>query len=109
MFKMATRRNADEQVPNLALPEWDRFLTLVRQLLDAPVEVQRSPLILREAGFSLLASDSEMLFARKLCNESPQGARFALLIADYLAKAARLPPEFGKNSDNYLLPLQPVK
>jgi hypothetical protein len=38
-----------------------------------------------------------------------QAARFALLISDYLCKATKLPPEFGKLADDRLLPLQPVK
>ena len=40
---------------DLALPEWMRFLQLVRQLLDAPTEVARTPLILREVAFKYLA------------------------------------------------------
>lgn len=110
MFKLVTRKKSEmDEVPNLALPEWERFLTLVRQLLDAPVEVQRAPLILREVGFSVLAADSTRAFARTICSESPQGARFALLIADYLARASKLPPEFHQTSDGLLLPLQPTK
>jgi hypothetical protein len=94
---------------DLSLPEWDRFLQLTRQLLDAPAEAQKVPLILREIGFSFLCADSSRSFAKTLCLESAQAARFALLLVDYLSKAGKLPPEFGKIVDSALLPLQPVK
>ena len=109
LFKLLKSKGANQTPIDLSLPEWDRFLQLVRQCLDAPFELQRSPLILREAGFSLIAGDSEREFARTLCGESSQGARFALLIPTYLARAAKLPPEFGKTADDILLPLISVK
>jgi hypothetical protein len=96
-------------VVDLSLPEWDRFLQLARQLLDAPVEAQKVPLILREVGFSFLCNDTARSFAKTLCAESPQAARFSLLIVDYLSKAGKLPPEFGKTPESALLSLQPVK
>jgi hypothetical protein len=111
LYRLVLQRKADSStpIPDLALPEWDRFLQLTRQLLDAPTESQRVPLIMREVGFSVLVGDTKMDFARTLCAESPQGARFAVLITDYLARAAKLPPEFSKSADNLLLPLQPTK
>ncbi len=109
LFKLVKGKGTDLDPPDLSLPEWDRFLQLVRQCLDAPFELQRAPLILREAGFSLLRGDTKRTFGRLLCSESPQGARFALLIPTYLGKAAKLPPEFAKAADDILLPLIPVK
>jgi hypothetical protein len=109
LFKLLKSKGT-EQVPlDLSLPEWDRFLQLVRQCLDAPFELQRAPLILREAGFSTLRPGDGREFAKTLCAESPQGARFALLVPTYLGKAAKLPPEFAKIADEILLPLIPVK
>jgi hypothetical protein len=109
LYKMVKARGSDTTVPDLSLPEWDRFLRLARQLLDAPVAVQNIPLILREVGFAMLNGDNTFTFAKALCAESPQAARFCVLVTDYLSKAARLPPEFGKLSDNALIGLQPVK
>jgi hypothetical protein len=40
-----------------------------------------------------------------MSSESPQGARFALLIPTYLARATKLPPEFATGADEILLPL----
>lgn len=109
LFRLVMAKKPDQAPPDLALPEWNRFLQLVRQLLDAPNESQRVPLILREVGFSMLARDANQTFARILCSESPQGARFAVLVTDYLSRAAGLPAEFTKVSDAALLPLQPTK
>jgi hypothetical protein len=110
MFKMVKlSKNPEQPASDLSLPEWESFLQLTRQLLDAPGETQRVPLILREVGFCLLCGDTSFSFAKVLCSESPQAARFALLIAGYLCKAAKLPPEFGKISDNALLSLVPIK
>lgn len=109
LYKMVKARGNEASVPDLSLPEWERFLRLARQLLDAPVAVQNIPLILREVGFGILNSDNTFTFAKSLCTDSPQAARFSVLVTDYLAKAARLPPEFGTLSDNALIGLQPVK
>lgn len=109
LFKLLRSKGTDQMPLDLSLPEWDRVLKLVRQCLDAPFELQRAPLILREAGFSILREDTAREFAKTLCVESPRGARFALLIPTYLGKAAKLPPKFAKIADEVLLPLIPVK
>lgn len=109
LYRMVMAKTPDQPVPDLALPEWERFLQLARQLLDAPMELQRAPLILREAAFAALRGDSAKAFAKTLCAESPQAARFAVLIPTYLCRAAKLPPEFAKVADEILLPLLPIK
>jgi hypothetical protein len=109
LYKRFKGHTKDQDVADLSLPEWDRFLQLTRQLLDAPIEAQKVPLILREVGFSFLSADTARAFAKRLCAESPQAARFSLLVVDYLFKAGRLPPEFGKIVDSAVLALQPVK
>lgn len=109
LYKIIKSRGGEASVSDLSLPEWDKFLRLARQLLDAPVAVQSVPLILREVGFAILNEDSSLEFAKSLCVDSPQAARFSVLVTDYLAKAARLPPEFGALSDKVLISLQPVK
>lgn len=90
---------------DLALPEWARFVHLIRQLLDAPSEAPRTALILRELAFVTLATKSDTDFLRKLCQESPQGARFAVLVLGYLAKSGRLPNEFATELEGRLLAL----
>jgi hypothetical protein len=106
LFRFVKSKAAEQPPQDLSLPEWERFLQLARQLLDAPTEVQRVPLILREVGFSFLSDKPSFSFAQELCQETAQGARFALMIADYLCRATKLPPEFIKIADDTLLPLQ---
>ena len=109
LYKLVKARNGEAAVPDLSLPEWDRFLRLVRQLLDAPLAVQGVPLILREVAFGTLNDDKPLAFAKRLCAENAQSTRFALLIPGYLVRAAHLPPEFGTIADNALIGLQPIK
>jgi hypothetical protein len=109
LYRRVKGQNKESLSVGLSLPEWERFLHLTRQLLDAPVEAQKVPLILREVAFGILRGDKAFSLARTLSNESAQAARFALLVPDYLSKAARLPPDFSKAAEKVLLALQPVK
>lgn len=109
LYKLVQSTPAAGAVADLSLPEWDRFLHLFRQFLDAPMEIQSAPLLLREVGFSILSGDTIMTFARELCKESPQGARFAVLIVSYLCRSAKLPTDFAKSIDNVMLPLLSIK
>lgn len=98
--RSTARSPQDAAVRDLQLPEWDRFVELVRQLLDAPLEVSRAPLLLREIGWAALGTstggtDGVTAYARTLALASPQGARFAVLGLDYLSRAAKLPKEFN--------------
>ena len=104
LYKLLKQQGgANGAVEELSLPEWDRFIKLVRQLLDAPVDVARVPLILREVGFQLIRTPVDHSFAKTLCGEAPQAARFAVLIAGYLFKAARLPEDFRKGVETEIL------
>lgn len=106
LYRLLQERGAAEIAPHdLALPEWPRFVQLIRQLLDAPVEASKAPLILREVAFAQLLESGDLQFAKSLCKDSPQAGRFAVLIAGYLFKSARLPPEFAKQIDARLLGL----
>ena len=105
----------DQPVPfgqrDLSLPEWSRFVELVRQMLDAPIEVNRSPLLMREIGWSALGgvreiADGVSSFSRDLALASPQGARFAVLGLTYLCRAAALPREFIDTLGGRLLAAQ---
>lgn len=90
---------------DLTLPEWPRFIQLVRQVLDAPIEAAHSPLILREVAFKYLANSDDNTYAKELCAKSPQAGRFAVLTVGYLFKAAKLPSEFLEKAESTLLPL----
>lgn len=106
LYRLLKEKNGTDPAPNdLALPEWPRFVQLIRQLLDDPVAVSNAPLILREVAFAQLLEIPDLEFAKVLCRESPQAGRFAVLIADYLFKSARLPPDFAKQIDMRLIGL----
>ena len=90
---------------DLALPDWAAYIKLLRQLLDAPVAVAQSPLIIRELGFACLLDSNDLSFAKQLCQESPQAGRFAVLIVSYLLKSAKLPREFSEKITNKLISL----
>ena len=101
---------SQQQRPNrtgedLALPEWQRLIKLIRQLLDAPGDVARVPLILREVGFGYLNNPVDRSFATTLCREAPQAARFAVLIVGYLFRAGKLPDDFRRNIETDILAL----
>lgn len=98
---------ATEQGRDLTLPNWDEFVEFSRALLDAPLQALHAPLLAREVAFSFLDdADPDHTFARRLASEHPQAAKFALLGARYLAKAARLPTEFSREYSSTLLAIQ---
>jgi len=108
LYQIVKSRNLESETTKLSLPEWDSFLKLFRQLLDAPVDLQHTPLILKEASLSFLVGGADQDFLRTLCAERPQAARFSVLITDYLAKATKLPTDFIRITDDFLMPVQPV-
>ena len=94
LYKLLRKERAgEENPPDLTLPEWDKFIKLVRQLLDSPISISKASIILREVGFAHFAMSEDSIYAKKLCAESPQSARFSVLIATYLCNAVKLPPE----------------
>jgi hypothetical protein len=100
---LASLGKEEGRVSDLALPQWTRLVELVRQMLDAPVEATKTPLILREMAWTFLAGSSCSALSKSLAAESRQGARFAVLSTDYLCRAAELPPEFNKEIGDRLL------
>jgi hypothetical protein len=91
---------------DLSLPDWERFVQFTRETLEAPIELTRAPLIMREIAWSLLSAKPDFSFAATLIAESPRAAKYALLGTEYLCRAARLPPEFSADLSNQILKLQ---
>jgi hypothetical protein len=91
---------------SLTLPEWDRFLQLVRHGLDSPIELPYAALLLRELAWSFLAEQPNLGFATLLSAEKRQAAKMALLGAEYISHAGKLPPEFVAIATKTLLGLQ---
>lgn len=94
---------------DLSLPEWPKFIELIRSCLDEPYSTNKVPLILKELGFEYL-SDIETRdsfdFTKKLLIETPQAARFAIQMIDYFCSATKLPPEFKDIAIKRLMLLQ---
>ena len=101
-----TETNEDlsgKSFPSLAPPEWDKFLELIRNCLETPIETTKAPLLLREVAFSRLSQANELKFAEVLARESPHSARLAIVGIEYFCKAAQLPPEFDERFINILM------
>jgi len=99
----------EPSVSDLSLPEWNSFIQLVRNCLDEPMATSLAPLILKEVAFEFLTEDtkrSSLTFSKKLVNENPQAARFAILTLEYICKVAKLPPEFYEIGSTRLINLQ---
>lgn len=106
LYRLLKERQGKDVVNgDLSLPDWERFIQLFRQLLDAPLDVAQTPLILRDVAFSHLMGSVDCTFVKGLCMASPQAGRFALLTVRYLFKAAKLPHEFLEKSERVLIPL----
>jgi hypothetical protein len=91
---------------SLTLPEWDRFLQLARHGLDSPIELPHAALLLRELAWSFLVEKPSLGFANTLSGEKRQAAKMALMGAEYISHAGKLPPEFGTIATKTLLELQ---
>jgi hypothetical protein len=105
MYRIAKEKGGETAAIDLSLPEWSRFVKLVRQLLDAPTQAPQAALIIRELAFARLMGSSRLDFVKALCKESPQGARFAVLITGYFFQAAGLPAQFLEDVEPALLSL----
>jgi hypothetical protein len=99
------RVSTDNSREDLTLPEWPRFIQLVRETLEAPTSLGAAPLLLRECAWAFLGQGS-LDYASVLTAKSTHAAKYALLICEYLCEAARLPPEFRKDLSSMLLNLQ---
>jgi hypothetical protein len=106
MRKLIATASAATDKP-LTLPEWDRFLQLIRSGLDSPTEIAFVPLLLREVGWSFLGKQ-QLEFAAVLATENRQAAKLSLLAAKYIIKAWKYPPEFATLATELLLSLQPT-
>lgn len=101
----ASHRNV-QNAESLTLPAWDRFLQLVRHGLDSPTELPYAALLLRELAWSFLVEKPSLTFATTLSGERRQAAKMALLGAEYIVRAGKLPHEFAEVAIETLMELQ---
>nr|WP_315252951.1 hypothetical protein [uncultured Duganella sp.] len=83
----------EEAIP--IFPETKKFERLVREILQAPQQVLSASLLAREMSFAVLARERHTPLQGQINSESPYASKFIVIAAEYLQRAARLPPEFG--------------
>jgi hypothetical protein len=107
----ATLHKPEAQEEALLVPEMEGFVDLVRQALDAPLELLRAPLLIREVAWSALAGVPPGTMAREIAGEFKHAARLSVLASDYLRKAVQYPAEFSQTLADSILKaqLKPVK
>lgn len=76
-------------------PETRKFEQLVREILQAPQQALPASLLARELSFTLLSGAGITELLGQITSESPYASKFVLMAAEYLQKAAKLPPEFA--------------
>ncbi len=109
LIKPSNQQSVDAD--DLLLPEWDRFLQLFRTCLDSPTEVAYSSFLVREFGWTILKENNLDIISSGEClqsfaNAHLQAAKLSLLGAEYLFKAAKLPPEFAEYTSAIFLSIQ---
>ncbi len=90
----------------LSLPHWGKFIELIRHALEAPFEINSSPLILRELAWSILSNDKERKCLKLFTKTNRQATKFAFLFTEYMIHSSRLPPDFSKIILEELMSLQ---
>jgi hypothetical protein len=100
------KQNGGEE-KELTPPEWNKFVQLTRHILEAPRQALFAPLLAREVAWGYLNDDKDSIeFARLMAVEQPQSGKFCLLAAEYLGKAAKVPPEFAQKYSKQFLQIQ---
>ncbi|AST91065.1 hypothetical protein BC6307_07125 [Sutcliffiella cohnii] len=104
LYQIASNKGNDNEIE---LPEWDLFVQLIRQFLEEPYSTSRIPLLLREIAFETMsAHSSDYTLSRQLATKYSQAAKFAVMIASYVCKAALLPKDFDSLISEKLMDLQ---
>lgn len=113
--KLITKQSAEPTEPTeqLSLPEWPTFVQLVRACLDSPMDTSIVPLIIKELAFQYLIQQVSISnpkeYLGKMLKSHPQSSKFAVLIIEYLTKAARLPRDFSDYATSQIMKLQRIQ
>jgi hypothetical protein len=79
------------------LPEWARFLQLMRSFLDAPESLTKLPYLMKEIAFRWVSGarpDPDQSL-RSLFNSNARSRQFIFACVTYVVAAAKLPKEFS--------------
>jgi hypothetical protein len=79
------------------LPEWERFLNIVRSFLDAPESLAALPFLAKEIAFRGISGSRKEQddHLRGLFQANNRARQFVFATASYLVHATNLPREFG--------------
>lgn len=88
----------------LTLPEWDRFMQLVRTMLEFPALVFSVPVLLRRASIDVFLGHT---FLNKFSSENDLLLlKFGMLVCSYFCRAAKLPPQTREIIENEFIKKQ---
>jgi hypothetical protein len=89
--RLLEAKGHSEELDNpLSLPEWDRFIQLVRNMLENPSLSFSVPQMLRLAAFDIYSEKEFLPYVRK---QDTLLVKYAMLTASYFCRAANLPPQ----------------
>ena len=84
---------------NLEIQAWEKFLELIRSLMDSPKDVGSCALVLREISIMSLLDSPDIRINQNIKKNfiSNRTRQFISLISDYVIKASNIPIEFSDN------------
>jgi hypothetical protein len=90
--------------PDLKLPEWDKFIELVRALLERPLAFSRVSLVLKEISFARLNDKPHQFnYAGIISKSDKYISSFSLHLVEYLCAASGIPSEFLEIFSQYIV------
>jgi hypothetical protein len=81
---------------DLALPQWQKFIELVRHGLESPHSFHMLSLYLKEIAFTYLSNQQDHNYAEMIKQKDKYVTVFALNLSNYLVTACGIPNEFGE-------------
>ena len=96
------------QLPeDLTLPQWPKFLELVRKTLSKPNIAHRVPLLFKEQAFINFDLDQSWSYSNHLVAQNTMLANLAIANLEYLVQSTKLPKEFAELEVKELMGLIP--
>lgn len=102
--KLYARKGATaDDVPALELPEWNRFLQLIRSMLEQPLAAFRVPWVLRHLAFDVILHRRRL---ETLSSSDASALHQAMLLLAYVCRASGAPREFENTLVDPLIRVQ---
>ncbi|SEV91163.1 hypothetical protein SAMN05428988_0372 [Chitinophaga sp. YR573] len=102
-----TYAGGSDKTEDLKLPNWDKFIELVRLMLDNPLSFSNVALLLKELAFLLLSKDSTKYnYSKKIISKDKFTSTFSLRLIEYLCSATGLPKEFKEIFTTLIIDLE---